>query len=99
MATRLLDRLEQRCMPPRVQILEGQLLQLAVNLVQTQSMGNRCVNLQRFQGDAAGLDGSHRLHRAHIVQTVGQLDQDHAHIARHRQQHLAKRFGLRLLLG
>jgi hypothetical protein len=31
------------------------------------------------------------------VQPVGQLDQDDAHVARHRQQHLAERLGLRFL--
>jgi hypothetical protein len=33
------------------------------------------------------------------VQAVGQLDQDDAHIARHRQQHLAEGLGLRVFLG
>jgi hypothetical protein len=33
------------------------------------------------------------------VQAVGELDQDDAHVARHRQQHLAKRFGLRFFAG
>jgi hypothetical protein len=32
------------------------------------------------------------------VQAVGQLDQDDAHIARHRQQHLAEALGLRCSL-
>jgi hypothetical protein len=31
------------------------------------------------------------------VQAVGELDQDHAHVARHGQQHLAEVLGLRLL--
>ena len=31
--------------------------------------------------------------RAHVVQAIGELDQDHAKIARHRQQHLAEAFG------
>ncbi len=41
----------------------------------------------------------HRLHRAHVVHAVGELDQDDAHVARHRQQHLAEGFGLRFLAG
>lgn len=39
----------------------------------------------------------HALHRAHVVHAVGELDQDDAHIARHRQQHLVEGFGLRFL--
>ena len=34
------------------------------------------------------------LERAHVVQAVGQLDEDHAHVADHGQQHLADVFGL-----
>ncbi len=33
------------------------------------------------------------------MQAVGQLDQDHAHVARHRQQHLAEGLGLAFLAG
>ena len=43
------------------------------------------------------LGGVDRLHRAHVVQPVGELDEDDADVARHRQQHLAERLGLRLL--
>jgi hypothetical protein len=35
----------------------------------------------------------------HVVEAVGELDQDHANVARHRQQHLAERLGLRFLAG
>ena len=41
--------------------------------------------------------GLHRIERAHVVQPVGELDQHDAHVARHRQQHLAEVLGLRLL--
>ena len=45
------------------------------------------------------LSGGDRSQRAHVVQPVGELDQDDAHVARHRQQHLAKRLGLAFLAG
>ncbi len=48
----------------------------------------------RFARDAAFFVGCHRTQRAHIVQAVCKFDQDHAYIARHRQQHLAEVFGL-----
>ena len=37
------------------------------------------------------------LDRAHVVEAVGELDQDHAHVLRHRHDHLAVVLGLRLL--
>ena len=36
---------------------------------------------------------------AHVVAAIGQLDQDHPYVARHGQQHLAKRFGLVFFTG
>ena len=42
-------------------------------------------------------DRRHRVQRAHVVQAVGELDQDDADVARHREQHLAEALGLRVL--
>ena len=98
-AARALHRLGQRAVAPRVQVLEGQLLQLAVDLVQAQPVRDRRIDVERLAGDALALVGRHRLHRAHVVQPVGQLDQDDAHVARHRQQHLAEGLGLAFLAG
>ena len=39
------------------------------------------------------------LDRAHVVQAVGELDEDDAQVARHRQQHLAEVLGLLRLAG
>ena len=41
--------------------------------------------------------GRHRVERAHVVQAVGELDQDDANVLRHRQQHLAEVLRLRIL--
>ena len=96
-AARPLHRLGQRGVAPRVQVLERQLLQLAVGLVQAEPVRDRRVDVERLARDAQALVGRHRVHRAHVVQPVGELDQDHAHVARHRQQHLAERLGLAFL--
>jgi hypothetical protein len=45
------------------------------------------------------LAGAMCVQRAHVVQAVGQLDQDDAHVARHGQQHLAEVLRLRLDLA
>ena len=41
----------------------------------------------------------HGIQCAHIVQTVGELDQHHAYVARHRQKHFSEVFRLCLFLG
>ena len=96
---RALHRLVHRGMAPGVQVREAELLQLTVHLVQAQAVGNGRVDVQGFAGDAPALGRRHGGHGAHVVQPVGQLDQDHAHVARHGQQHLAKALGLRLFTG
>ncbi len=78
-----------------MQVRERQILQFAVNIVQAQPVRDRHVHFHRFGGDAALLGRRHVVERAHIVQAVGQLDQDHAHVRGHRQQHLAEIFRLR----
>ena len=98
-AAGLADRLRQRRMAPGTQEAERGLLQFAIALVQTEPVRDRRVDLERLARDAGTLVRRHRLHRAHVVHAVGELDQDDAHVARHRQQHLAEGFGLRFLAG
>ena len=97
--TRAADGFFQRGIAPGVQMLERQVLKLAIGLVQTQAVSDGGVDLQRFGRDAAPLAARHVAHGAHIVGAVGQLDQDDAHIACHGQQHLAKGLGLVFLAG
>jgi len=70
--------------------LETQLLQLGLELVHAQSLRDRRVDLQRLAGNPATRRRVFGTQRAHVVQSVGQLDQDHAQVARHRQKHLAE---------
>jgi hypothetical protein len=78
-------------------VLERELLQLAIGLVEAEPMRNRRIDVERLGSDALALGAIDRIHRAHVVQTVGELDEDDANVARHRQQHLAERLGLRFL--
>jgi hypothetical protein len=96
-AARLLHRLRERRLAPRLQVLERELLQLAIGLVEAEPVRDRRVDLERLGGDPLLLGALHRVHRAHVVQPVGELDEDDADVARHREQHLAERLGLRLL--
>ena len=45
------------------------------------------------------LAGGQRRERAHVVEPVGELDQQDADVARHRHDHLAHVLGLRQLAG
>ncbi|KFB70671.1 MAG: hypothetical protein AW09_004218 [Candidatus Accumulibacter phosphatis] len=96
--TRRLERARQNACAHRIDELEREILQLAEKLVETEPVGNRCVNLERLASDAAAFVGTYRRHRLQIVMTIGELDQHHAQIARHGHQHLAEILRLRLFL-
>ena len=71
-----------------------EILQLAVGGVQTQAVSDRRVNIQCLAGNARPFGARHIVHRTHVVATICELDQNHAHIACHGQQHFAKALGL-----
>ena len=62
-------------------------------------MRNRRINIHGFLGNAPAFFGAEVLQRAHVMQTIGELDQHHAHIVDHRQQHLAHVLRLLLFAG
>ena len=59
-------------------------------------MGDGSVNLQRLFRDLLLPLRREKFQGAHVVQTVGQLDEHHADVIHHGQHHLAHVFGLRL---
>ena len=83
----------------RVQVAERKVLQFAFYPGDTEAVGHRRVNIKGFFGNAALLGFRLILQGPHVVQTVGQLDQDHPDIVRHGKQHLAEIFRLALFLG
>jgi hypothetical protein len=76
-----------------VQGAETQILQFRARAVHAQALRDRRVDVERLARDAAAFFRRHRRQRAHVVQAIGELDQDDAQIARHRQQHLAETLG------
>ena len=82
-----------------MQVGKGQFLQLAIDVVQAEPVRDRHIDFHGLARDAAPFLRRHRIQRAHVVQAVGQLHEDHAHVARHRQQHLAEVLGLLLDLA
>ena len=83
----------------RLHITEGQILQLPFNGIDAKTMCQRRINLQCFPGNRLLLMHRHILHRAHIMQTVSQLNQYNADISCHRQKHFAIVFNLAVFLG
>ncbi len=82
-----------------VQRAEGEILELPLDLLHTEPVCERRVDLEGLGRDAPLLVlGQHR-ERAHVVQPVGELDQQHPDVARHRDDHLAHVLRLLLLTG
>ena len=82
-----------------IELVERQVLELLAHLMHAHAAGERRVDVERFLGDAPARLRRHVLQRAHVVQPVGELDQQHAHIVGDRQQELAQVLGLLGLLG
>ena len=62
-------------------------------------MRDRCIDLQRLFGDLLLAFRGKSFQGAHVVQPVGEFDDDHADVVHHRQHHLADVLRLALFLG
>ena len=81
------------------QVAKSQILQFIAHALHAHAPGQRRVDVQRFLGNARLLVLRHKMQCAHIVQPVGELDQQHAHIIGNGQQKLAEILGLGGTLG
>ena len=79
-----------------IELAERTPLQLDLHPVDAEPVRERRVDLEGLLRDAAPGVLSHVLERAHVVQPIRELDQDHADVFRHREQHLPE--VLRLVL-
>ena len=91
-----LDLLGQRPVLVVLQELEREVLQLALDPGHPEAVCEGRIDLARLERDGALPFRRQVLERAHVVQPVGQLHDDHARVAGDRQQQLA--VVLRLLL-
>ena len=78
----------------RIERAERKVLELLPHLLHAHAAGERRIDVEGFLGDAAAGGRRHELQRAHVVQTVGQLDQENANVIGDRQQQLAQVFRL-----
>ncbi len=78
----------------RVERREREVLELPLDRVHAQPVRERGEHLERLAGLALLLLRRQEPQRAHVVQPVGELDDEHARVAGHRDDHLADRLGL-----
>ena len=81
----------------RVQRLEREVLELPLERVDAEPVRERRVDLERLARLPHLRLLAHVLDRAQVVEAVGELDQDHAHVLGHRDDQLAVVLGLGVL--
>ena len=91
------DQARDLSVRPRVERLERQILELPLHILNAEAVRERRVDLQRLGRDPPLLLLGERSERAHVVETVGELDQQDPDVARHGHDHLADVLGLLLL--
>ncbi len=75
----------------RIQRSKRKILELLANFLHTQSMRERCIDVEGLLGDTTLFLERCRCDRAHVVQSVSQLDDQNTQVLGHRDQHLAHR--------
>ena len=75
-------------------IAKGQVFELAAHFAHAETVGEGGIDVERFAGNGFAALGPEVLEGAHVVQAIGELDEDDAHIGDHGQQHFAYVFGL-----
>src|SRR5579872_135549 len=83
----------------RIEIAQRQVLEVPLHAVDAEAMSQRRVDLERLLGDGLLLGRREALQGAHVVQPVGQLDDDDADVFGHRQEHLAQVLYLDIFLA
>ena len=92
-----IDRILYLFIAKRIHVAERQVFELATHLAHAQAVRQRRVDIQRLPCNGLLPLRLQVLQRAHIVEAVCKLDEHHAHVADHRQQHFADVLGLPVL--
>ena len=95
----LVQRLGDLPVAHRVEIFQAEVLQLPLHLLHAQPVGDGRVDLHGLEGFLLLLLRRLVLHGAHVVEPVGDLDEDDADVLAHGHQHLPQVLHLLLLLG
>lgn len=73
-----------------VQVAEGEILEFPLDLADAQAMRQRRIDVEHLTGNLQTLLARGVLHLAQGAGTLGDLDQRHAHVVDHVDQHLAQ---------
>ena len=76
--------------PSGIQHAEGQILQLFAHPLHAHAPRKRRIDVHRLARFLRLLLWAHRLDGAHVVQAVGELDQNHPQVLGHRHEQLAE---------
>ena len=79
-----------------IEVLQRRILQLPLDLLHAEPVGQRRIDLHRLHGFGDLLGGRLVLQGAGVVQPVGDLDEDDPDVFRHGHEHLAQIFHLLL---
>ena len=77
-----------------VGVAEGEVFQLAAEFAHAEAVGERGIDVEGFASDLLALLGREVLERTHVVEAVGELDDDDADVYDHGEEHLADVLGL-----
>ncbi len=77
-----------------LEVLQREVLELRLDRVQAEPVRERREEVAGFGRDADLFLGRQPAERPHVVEAVGELDQDHAHVRRHREHQLADVLGV-----
>ena len=72
----------------RMLIMKGKILQFRLNLIQSQAVSQRRIDIECLAGNLILLVGRLRCQGTHVVQTVANLDEDDTDVLAHGQQQL-----------
>ena len=78
----------------RHQGAKREVLELVAHALHAHAAGERGIDVERVLGDSGALVLRHELEGAHVVQAVGELDQEHAGVVGDGEQQLAEILGL-----
>ena len=73
---------------------EAKALQLSLYLVESQTVGKRSIDVERFASNLILLVGWLAIQRAHVMESVAYLDENNAYVVAHGEQQFLKVFRL-----
>ncbi len=82
-----------------IDVFETEVFQFAANLAHAETVRDGGVDFERLAGDFLLAFGIEMFEGAHVVQAVGELDEDDADVVDHGEHHFAEVLGLRFFPG